>query len=162
MLEPHGARLSSTLNVKHINSTIGSATGLKMCFAALSKGFTALAIQSFTTAYNLDVLPSLKEHMAQFNPAGLAVAEKSLPGMCPKAYRWVHEMREIGETFAEDGGFDEELEGIFGGVAGVYDFVARGTVLGEERVGERVRGRTVEEVARFVGEGTRERKMKVE
>lgn len=133
-----------------------------MCFASLSKGFTALAIQSFTTAYNLDVLDALKSHMAEFNPAGLKVAEKSLPGMCPKAYRWVHEMREIAETFEEDGGFDGKLEGIFGGVAGVYDFVANGTVLGEEKVGERVRGTTAEEVAMFVSEGTRARKMKME
>ena len=51
----------------------------------LGKGFTALAIQSFTTAHNLGVIPELKAHMEEFNPSGLRNAERSLPGMCPKA-----------------------------------------------------------------------------
>jgi hypothetical protein len=153
--------LAQTLNVKHVNSTIGSATGLKMCFASLSKGFTALAIQSFTTAYSLDVLPELKAHMAEFNPAGLQNAERSLPAMCPKAYRWVHEMREIAETFEADGGF-EAGESSFRSIAEVYELVANGTVLGEEKTERRVKGKTAEEVARFVSEGTAGRKVKTE
>ncbi|KAK5172089.1 uncharacterized protein LTR77_003727 [Saxophila tyrrhenica] len=158
---PSGAHLASVLNVKHINPTIGSATGLKMCFASLSKGYTALAIQSFTTASNLSVLPQLKEAMAEFNPAGLQSAERGLPSMCPKAYRWVHEMREIAETFEADGGF-EAGESSFRSIAEVYELVANGTVLGEEKVGSRVRGTTAEEVARLVGAGTARRKEKVE
>jgi hypothetical protein len=147
--------------MKHVNNTIGSATGLKMCFASLSKGFTALAIQSFTTAYNLNVLDELKEHMSEFNPAALQNAERSLPGMCPKAYRWVHEMREIAETFEADGGFEAQ-ESSFRSIAEVYELVAEGAVLGKEKVGERRRGKTAEEVARWMSEGTARRKEKVE
>lgn len=147
--------------MKHINPQIGSASGLKMCFASLSKGFTALAIQSFTTAHNLDVLPELKSHMEEFNPAALKTAERSLVGMCPKAYRWVHEMREIAETFEADGGFQEE-ESSFHSIANVYEFVANGTELGNEKVGERKLGLTSEDVARVVGEGTAKRKVKME
>jgi hypothetical protein len=29
-----------------------------------------------------------------------------LVSMPPKAYRWVHEMMEMGETVADDGGFE--------------------------------------------------------
>lgn len=156
-----GEALSSTLNVKHVNDTIGSATGLKMCFASLTKGHTALAIQSFTTAHRLGVLPSLKEAMADYNPAGLRHAENSLPSMCPKAYRWVEEMRQIGETVEDDGGF-EEGENVFKAVAEIYEFVAQGTELGREVVGKRVRGTTAEDVAESMAEGLVRRKVKVE
>lgn len=55
-----GENLAQVLNVKHISDRIGPATGLKMCFAALSKGFMALTIQSFTTAQNLGVVNELR------------------------------------------------------------------------------------------------------
>ena len=157
-VNPH---LAQTLNIKHINNDIGAATGLKMCFASLTKGHTALAIQSFTTASRLGVLPALKESMAEFNPAGLKHAEASLPGMCPKAYRWVEEMRQIGETFSRDGGF-EESEDIFAAVAAVYAFVAQGTELGREVVGDRKEGTTAEDVARLMGESLERRKVKTD
>lgn len=158
---PSGEHLAETLNVKFVNETIGAASGLKMCFAALSKGFTALAIQSFTTASNLNVIPELKEHLAAYNPGALKQAEGSLVSMCPKAYRWVHEMREIGETFEADGGFMPE-ESSFRSIAEVYDLVANGTVLGEEKVGERKRGMSAEDVASAIAEGTAKRKEKME
>ncbi|KAF2486587.1 6-phosphogluconate dehydrogenase [Neohortaea acidophila] len=161
--EPSGSKIAEVLNMQHVNDTIGSATGLKMCFASLAKGFTALAIQSFTTAHNLGVLPELKAHMEEFNPAGLKTAERSLPGMCPKAYRWVHEMREIAETFEADGGFAEDgSESPFRAIAQIYDLVANGTELGKEVVGARKRGKTAEDVAVLVSEGTERRKVKME
>lgn len=159
--KPNGDQLAAILNTKHINTTIGSATGLKMCFASLTKGYTALAIQSFTAAYNLGVIPELKAHMEEFNPAGLKQAERSLPGMCPKAYRWVHEMREIAETFEADGGFEGQ-ESSFRSIAEVYELVANGTELGDEVVGNRKQGKTAEDVARVVSEGTAKRKLKTE
>ncbi len=81
--------------------------------------------------------------------------------MCPKAYRWVHEMQEIAETFEEDGGFERQ-ESSFRSIPEVYEFVANGTVLGEEKTEGRGRGKTAEEVAKFVSEGTKARKVKVE
>nr|POE65716.1 hypothetical protein CFP56_58822 [Quercus suber] len=154
-------RLAQVLNLNHLTPTIGSATGLKMCFAALSKGFTALAIQSFTTAHNLDVLPDLKEHLELLNPATLKTAERGLIGMPPKAYRWVKEMDEIAETFEADGGFSAE-ESPFRGIARVYDLVAYETDLGKEKTDSRVRGKTSEDVANLVARGTRMRKDKME
>ena len=109
----------------------------------------------------MGVLPELKQFMSLHNTSGLASAERGLPGMCPKAYRWVHEMREIGATFEEEGSF-EGGEGIFGGVAGVYEFVARSSELGKEITGRRVRGKTVEDVALLVGEGLQRRKLKTD
>lgn len=101
--------LSAALNVHHLDFQIGSATGLKMCFAGTTKGLVSLAIQSFTTAQELGVLGELREYMQKYNPSTLTLAEKGLVTMAPKAYRWVHEMTEIADTMAENGGFDKGL-----------------------------------------------------
>ncbi|RAK95839.1 6-phosphogluconate dehydrogenase C-terminal domain-like protein [Aspergillus ibericus CBS 121593] len=135
--------LSRTLNMKHLSEEIGVATGLKMCFASLTKGFTSLAIQSFTTAHALGVLPHLQGLLEEYNPATLRLAEKGLVGMPPKAYRWVREMREIGDTMRDDGGFESDL---FYAVAQVYQTVADDPILGQEKPGDRQRGQTVLDV----------------
>ena len=156
---PSGAKLAEVLNVQHVNNDVGAATGLKMCFASLSKGFTALAIESFTTAQTLGVTDQLREHLEGFNPMAAKTAERGLVSMPPKAYRWVHEMDEIAETF-EDAGF-EQSESIFRPIARVYDFVAHGTELGKEITEDRKRGTTGDDVASLVGEGLRRRKENV-
>lgn len=132
-----------------------------MCFASLTKGFTALAIQSFTTAHRLNVLPELQEHLQQYSPKSLELAQRGIVGMPPKAYRWVREMEEIAETHEADGGYHHN-ESIFQAVARVYDLVANGTVLGDEVTEKRVNGKTPEDVARCMSEGIEKRKLKTE
>lgn len=156
---PSGADLEQVLNIRHIASEIGQASGLKMCFASLTKGMTSLAIQSFTTAHRLNVLGELQDHLEQYSPKTLALAQNGLAGMPPKAYRWVREMAEIGDTFAEDGGFEDD-ENIFSGVSKTYDLVAYGTELGNEKTGERIRGKTAGDVAALMSEGIDKRKAK--
>lgn len=77
-----------------------------MCFASTTKGLTAIAIQSFTTAHALGVLDDLQAHLKDYSPKTGELAAKGLVGMPPKAYRWVDEMKEIAETFHTEGGFD--------------------------------------------------------
>jgi 3-hydroxyisobutyrate dehydrogenase-like beta-hydroxyacid dehydrogenase len=101
--------LSQILNVHHLGDQIGAATGLKMCFGMNTKGFGAIVIQSFTTAYRLGLLSELREYMRKYNPMALQLAEKGIVVMPPKAYKWVYEMSEMAETVAEDGGFGREL-----------------------------------------------------
>ncbi|ROW10803.1 hypothetical protein VPNG_05350 [Cytospora leucostoma] len=155
----YGARLAEALNVKHISQDIGASSGLKMCFASLAKGYSAIAVQSFTTAHRLGVLDSLKEAMREIVPARVKQTEDALVGMPPKAYRWVREMEEISKTHAEDGGFEEDL---FKGAAGVFKAVAEDTVLGQEKVGERKRGRTGEDVAVAMAEGLERKRKKLD
>ncbi|RYP72196.1 hypothetical protein DL771_004326 [Monosporascus sp. 5C6A] len=140
----YGETLFRVLNMRHIGPSIGAASGLKMCFASTSKGFTALAIQSFTTAHRLGVLDDLRREMRERQPQHLAAVERSVVGMPPKAYRWVREMEEIALTFEEEGGFAPDT---FLGAAGVYRAVAEDTVLGEEKTGRRKRGLDIDDVA---------------
>ncbi len=97
------------LNIEHMSDKVGAAVAVKMCFGMTTKGFTALAIQSFTTAHRLGVLDELQEYLGKYKPATLKMAQEGLVTMPPKAYRWVHEMLEMSETAAEQGGFDRKL-----------------------------------------------------
>lgn len=155
----YGAQLAETLNMKHISPEIGASSGLKMCFASLSKGYSAIAIQSFTTAQRMGVLPALQDSLRELMPQRLTQTEKALVGMAPKAYRWVREMEEIAKTHSEEGGFEEYL---FKGAAGVFKAVAEDTVLGQEKIGERKRGRTAEDVAAAMAEGLERKRKKMD
>ncbi|KKY36635.1 putative 6-phosphogluconate dehydrogenase [Diaporthe ampelina] len=155
----YGARLAETLNLKHISPDIGASSGLKMCYASLSKGYAAIAIQSFTTAQRLGVLEPLREALLDTVPGRVKQTENALTGMPPKAYRWVREMEEIAKTHAEEGGFEDYL---FKGAAGVFKAVAQDTVLGQEKVGQRKRGRTAEDVAAAMAEGMEKRRKKMD
>lgn len=159
--ERSGSHLASIIGARHISDDIGAASGLKMSFACLTKGFTGLAIQSFTTAHRLGVLPELQQHLQQISPKTFDLANASMPRMPPKAYRWVREMEEIEATLAEDGGFEGE-ESIFGGIARTYDLVAHGTDLGNEKTERRNRGKTAEDVAVLMSEGIERRKQKTD
>lgn len=148
-----GESLPAALNMRHISPDIGAASGLKMCYASLTKGFTALAIQSFTTAQQLGVLDDLKQEM---QPANWERAEKGVTAMPPKAYRWVREMEEIALAFEEDGGFAQSS---FQGAARVFQAVAD-SELGQEKIGKRKRGTTVHDMAAALAEGMDKRKKK--
>jgi 3-hydroxyisobutyrate dehydrogenase-like beta-hydroxyacid dehydrogenase len=154
-----GEHIAKILNVRHINDDIGSASGVKMCFAALHKGFTALATQSLTAAHNLGVMTELQGYL-ETSPLGSYV-NSGLPSMPPKAYRWVQEMDEIADTFEQDGGFSRE-ESIFRPIGQVYELVANGTELGKEQTDDRQRGKTAEDVAALTSAGIMKRKLKTE
>ena len=153
--------LSGILNTRFIHRDVGAASGLKMCFASLSKGFTALAIGSYTTAENLGVLERLKEELDAHSPGMRTRAEGGLVSMPPKAYRWVDEMREIAATFEVDGGF-EGAESPFRAIAEIYELVANGTELGKEITGSRQQGKTADDVAQLMVRGMKRRKEKTD
>lgn len=148
-----GRLLEEVLGLRWVGDRVGQASGLKMCFASLTKGLTGLAVQSFTTASNLSLLPALKEELAIFYPPLLTFLESAVPNVPPKAYRFVREMEEIADTHAE-AGFSRA---VFSGIADIYRGVAQDEVLGKERSGERNKGQTVDDFADTYGEGMRRR-----
>lgn len=121
------------MNIKHMSSKIGSASGPKMCFASLTKDLTALAIDSFTTAHSLGVLPELQSHLETYSPKTGELTAKGILGMQLKAYRWVNEMKEIADTFDQDGGFRGHSDHrIFEGVSDIYRLIDQETGLGDK------------------------------
>ncbi|CAI9627414.1 unnamed protein product [Alternaria burnsii] len=130
-------------------SELGTASGLKCCFAALSKGFTALALQSFTTASSLGVLNPLLEYMDVYNIGARQKAERGVVGCTGKAYRWVEEMNQIGACFEEEGGWKGDAK-VFREIASVFQGLADVV----EREGKDEMG-DVEGVVGVLGEGLR-------
>ncbi|CAN5871158.1 NAD(P)-dependent oxidoreductase [soil metagenome] len=99
----------------------GQASALKMCYAALTKGLTALATELLTAAQMLGVAPALDQEFQASQPLLYEQLKRQLPGMPPKAHRWVGEMEEIAQTFAHLGLTPQ----ILAGAADLYRFVSQ-------------------------------------
>ncbi|KAF2466024.1 uncharacterized protein BDR25DRAFT_306467 [Lindgomyces ingoldianus] len=121
---PSGAHLAETLNTSYIDANIGSASGLKCCFASLSKGMIAISLQAFSTASSLNVLPHLQSYLEIYNPRAAETVGRGIVNCPPKAYRWIEEMRHIGECFEVEGGWPGQAR-VFREIAGVYEALAR-------------------------------------
>lgn len=126
---PHAPKLAELpLDVRVLDGPIGHASGLKMCYAALTKGLTALLTESMVTAEGLGLRRALEAELADSQPQFLAAARGGLPGMVPKAYRWIAEMEEIAATFGACGLTPRMLEG----AADVYRFVESASPAADE------------------------------
>ncbi|MBI1923694.1 NAD(P)-dependent oxidoreductase [Candidatus Poribacteria bacterium] len=107
------------LDVRPLGGEIGLASAIKMCYAALTKGLTALCTELLTAAEVMGVSQALKEEFQLSQSALYTRIERSLPTMPPKSHRWIGEMEEIAATFAHIGLTSK----IFEGVADMYRFV---------------------------------------
>lgn len=150
-------RLAAALGVLYVGAELGSASGLKCCFASVVKGLIGLSLQSFSTAASLGVYDELMRHLERFQPHLHESTTKMVTEIPPKAGRWVEEMLEIGRCFGEDGGWDNTAKGgdsadVFSRFAEVYRAVAEDTVLGRERPEHRQRGQTAGDVAAALSE----------
>lgn len=91
------------LETKILGSEIGKASALKMCYAAYSKGTTALLAAILATAETLGVRADLYEQW-NMDTAGFAEqVNQRLTHGTSKAWRFEGEMREIASTFREAG-----------------------------------------------------------
>jgi 3-hydroxyisobutyrate dehydrogenase-like beta-hydroxyacid dehydrogenase len=129
------------LEIKLLGPGIGKASGIKMCYAALTKGLTALATELLVAAEAMGLGEALRAEHGEGQQDLLRHFERSLPGMPPKAYRWVGEMEEIAQTF-EDLGMTPRM---LLGAADIYRFV-ESTPLGAETPESRSRGQTLDDV----------------
>ena len=137
------------LDVRVIGSEVGQASGLKMCYGALTKGLQALGTELLVAAELLGLAEALRSEQEESVPELLGWLRQLVPSMPPKAYRWVGEMKEIARTFDELG----LTPGVLEGAAELYAFVAE-TPLGRESPESRDRSRdldaVVTELARHV------------
>jgi len=106
------------MNVIPIGEEIGLASAIKMCYAAWTKGATALCTELLIAAKALGVLDALEQEFRSSQSAML-VRMQSLPAVPTKSRRFVGEMLEIAKTFGAVGMTPKMLEG----AAEVYRFV---------------------------------------
>lgn len=91
------------IETKILGSEIGKASALKMCYAAYSKGTTALLAAILATAETLGVREALY-HQWDMDDAGFSDQVNQRVGrVTSKAWRFEGEMREIAATFREAG-----------------------------------------------------------
>jgi len=85
------------LDVRLVGPTVGQASGLKMVYAASTKGTTALWTELLVAAKLLGLEEALMQELE-----GSAVARpvmRGIPSMPRRARRWIGEMEEIAKTF---------------------------------------------------------------
>jgi 3-hydroxyisobutyrate dehydrogenase-like beta-hydroxyacid dehydrogenase len=133
------------LDIQPIGNVIGHASGIKMCYAALTKGLTALGTELMVAAEALGLTEPLRSEFEYSQKQLLEHFERSIPGMPPKAYRWVGEMEEIAKTF-EDVGMTPK---ILLGAADMYRLVGE-TELAKETPENRSRGQSLREVVEIL------------
>lgn len=114
------------LEVILIGKQVGQASAIKMCYASLTKGLTALCTELLTAAEALNVSEALKKEFQQSQPVLLERMQRGLPRMPQKSRRFVGEMEEIAKTFSSVGLTPKILEG----AADMYRFVG-GTPLAD-------------------------------
>jgi len=86
-----------------LGDKIGKASALKMCFAAYSKGTTALLAAILAAAESLGVRDDLNRQWAQADPYFPANTAERVRGSTAKAWRFSGEMEEIAVTFEATG-----------------------------------------------------------
>jgi len=124
------------LDVRVLGGEIGQASGLKMCYGAMTKGLQALGTELLVAARLMGLEDALRAEQRESMTEVLDWIERSVPTMPPKAHRWVGEMEEIATCFADLG----MTPSILNGAADIYRFVAD-TPIGRETPENRDRDR---------------------
>lgn len=108
------------LDVRVIGERIGDASALKMCYAALNKGTIALMTGISVMAERLGVEAPFDQELQLSQDAVRQRMHRQVPGMVPKAHRWIGEMEEIAKTFSAA----DLTPAVFEGIADIYRLVA--------------------------------------
>jgi 3-hydroxyisobutyrate dehydrogenase-like beta-hydroxyacid dehydrogenase len=90
------------LDIRVLGEEIGQASAIKMCYAASTKGYTALLTTLATAAQSLGVLDALMQEFGISQPRTVERLQR-VPYVPRKARRFVGEMEEIAATFESVG-----------------------------------------------------------
>jgi hypothetical protein len=102
-----GAKDLAVLNdygliVRVLEGPLTAASALKMSYAGITKGVTALGATMMLAAARGGSAAALKAELAESRPDLLRYLSNQVPSMYSKAYRWVAELEEIARFIGED------------------------------------------------------------
>jgi 3-hydroxyisobutyrate dehydrogenase-like beta-hydroxyacid dehydrogenase len=125
---PHASEIASLftagpMEVEVLGGEPGKASALKMCYAAWSKGSTALVAAVLAAADEMLVLEELKTAWSRGGPVYSKV-EADVLRAAPKAWRYAGEMREIAATLEAaglPGGFHHAAEDLYNRLKALKD-----------------------------------------
>jgi 3-hydroxyisobutyrate dehydrogenase-like beta-hydroxyacid dehydrogenase len=127
------------IDVPVMDGPIGRASGLKMVYAALTKGMAALHASTLMTAKSLDLYGDLMKELELSQPGTLAAMAR-VNTVSASAFRWIGEMEEIAATFGDAG----TSPATHTGAAETFQKIADSSI-GHERVDTVDKSRTLEE-----------------
>ena len=91
------------IDVKFLGGKIGSASAIKMCYAALTKGTSTLHIALLAAAEMLGVSDELALEFEFSQGNALTQMSNGISRIPSNAHRWIGEMEEIASTFESVG-----------------------------------------------------------
>lgn len=117
----HAERISdlfsnSMVDAKVVDDQVGSASALKMCYAAYTKGTSALLLAIRAMARSEGVTGHLLAEWEISQPGVQRRSEGSARGSAPKAWRFSGEMLEIAKSLSDNGlpsGFHEAAASVY-------------------------------------------------
>ncbi len=87
------------LDIRVIGTESGKASGLKMCYGALTKGLNALATEILVASRALGLGDVLDAELSSSQRDLVTWMQRQVPTMPAKSDRWVGEMEEVASTF---------------------------------------------------------------
>jgi 3-hydroxyisobutyrate dehydrogenase-like beta-hydroxyacid dehydrogenase len=103
-----------------ITGPIGAASALKMSYAGITKGTTAITAAMLLGAARSGCGEALIAELLESQPQMLERMRRSIPTMYDKAYRWVAEMEEISDFLGEN----PPSRDMYAAIARFYDYLA--------------------------------------
>lgn len=140
------------LDVRSLGPEPGLGKGIKIAYAALTKGLTAISTQLLVSAWSMGLYDSLVELFKEKQAEQYRRMMRAVPSMPHRSRRWVGEMEEISRTFENIGMTPQ----IYQGAAELYRFVG-GTPLADETAETVDRSRTLRQVIEILGKNLREK-----
>lgn len=138
-----------SLVVRVVSERAGDASGVKMCYGALTKGAVALGVELLVAARRLGIEQTLEAELKESIGGVYDWLLNRLPPMPPKAYRWTPEMLEIARTF-EGAGLTPR---IMLGAADMFDAIAATPIAKENPEQARKFARGGTEVVQAIADG---------
>jgi L-threonate 2-dehydrogenase len=123
-----------------IDGPIGGASALKMSYAGITKGTTAIACAMLLGAARFGCEAALVAELTESQPQMLARFRRNIPSMYDRAYRWGPEMQEISDFLEQN----PPSRDIYAAVARLYDHIA--TAYDEKEPGRDNAVRTLDRV----------------
>ena len=108
------------LTVRVMDGPNGAASAMKLSYAGITKGCTAIGSAMMLGATRHGTADALLQELAESQPMLLNWMRGFVSRMPPKAYRWVAEMEEI----AQFQGDDPAARDIYHGIAHLYEQIA--------------------------------------
>lgn len=90
------------LNLRMVDGPIGAASAVKMSYAGITKGITALGSMMMLASSRGGVAAELRAQLERSHPYFMQNFNRAVPEMFDKAYRFVGEMEEIADFVGED------------------------------------------------------------